>query len=775
MIPLPVCFRFEIRAGLRALLQNRRVSLFIILTLWLGVTLSAGSILAFRRLVLHPLPLPHSEQLHSIRRISKVGSSGIPLADIESIAGTKLFTAVGGYRSQLMTMGVAEPARVNVASVTDGFLDTLGLQIIAGSGLDGTDPSAAMLDEAFWRAAFGSDRGILGHPLVLDGRAYHIAGIVAAGTTLEDRPFQVWVPVSHESTRSSFAFFTTIGRLRPEVPRADAEVALAELFGYGSTSRVSLEPLNRVVVGNTKEITVLVLVGSLGILVASCAVVILFLLGHLLSGAQLHGLIMRTILGATGLALGSRIIGLIGGLVAPAGVLAMGSLLLLERALRLRISSVQGIGGLDRFHVAAVALPCLAVVLLCFFPIFFYILSARLEAGVARAGRAALPESAWLRALMLGSVVALTLSMSITAGLAFTSVSSLYARPLGFQPNGRVAAVIPTNRTATLGQERAFWKALGERIAAARPGTETGVTSTLPLHGGSAVMFLPTPSGTEIGLETITASPGLFRALGVDIQRGRPFADRDDWSNPPVAILNATAARVMFGTVDAAVGKTLSLMTGPVTIVGVSNDHLSRTNQHEVRPVAWLPYLQHSTVATALVVSLGSSDVREFETLIRARVRELDPSRPVDVISLEALVEAPLRRPRMAMYALSIFAAALLIFALGVIAANVTMMLRRRARDTAIRVAHGAAPRHIVTAEIRSVVLPMLTGLAAGVIGALWLARLLAALFSNVQEFDVRTAVALSVGVLALGLVAATVSALTHMRRLNVWAQINGS
>jgi len=768
-------FGFEARAAFRALVQNRRVSLFVIFTLWLGVTLSAGSILAFRRLVLQPLPLPHSEQLHSVRRISKVGSSGLALSDIERVAGADLFSAVGGYRSQLMTMSADVPVRVSVATVTERLLETLGLELIAGQGLDGTDAAAALLDETFWRASFGADRAALGRSFVLDGRTYRVAGIVAAGAILEDRPFQVWVPAPLASSNGSFAFFTTIGRLRPGIPRADAEAAAAQLLGYGSSSRIALEPLNSVVVGNTKEITVLVLVGSLGILVASCAVVILFLLVHLMSGVQLHGLVMRSILGATGLALGARVFGLIAGLVAPAAILAMGSLILLERMLPLGIGSSQDAGGWDGFHVAAVAIPCMGVLLVCFFPIYVYILGARLEAGIARAGRAALPESGWLRGLMLGSVVALTLSLSITAGLAFLSVSSLYARPLGFQPEGRVAAVIPANKGTTLEEERAFWRGLVEEMATARPDIEAGVISTLPLYGGSSMMFLPTHSGEEIGLEVITVSPGLFAALGVDIVQGRRFSDRDDWSSPAVAILNAAAARLLYGSVDDALGKALSLMTGSVNVVGVSENHLSRTNQREARPVVWLPYLQHSTVATALVVSLGRSDVRQVETLIRERARDLDPSRPVDVLSLEALVDAPMRRPRLAMYVLSIFAAALLVFALGVIAGKVTMMLRRRARDTAIRVAHGAATRHIVAAEMRSVLLPMLSGLAAGLLGALWLAGLLGALFSNLQEFDIRAAVGVSAALLALGLASAMISALAHMRRLNVWAQINTS
>lgn len=768
-------YRFEARAALRTLVQNRRVSLFVVATLWLGVTLSAGSILAFRRLVLQPLPLPHSEQLQSVRRITKIGGSGLTVTDINRIAGSGIFMSIGGYRAQLMTMGMAEPVRVNVAGVTDRLLETLGIEIIAGTGLDGTDPAAALLDEHFWRTSFGAHRGVLGQSLVLEGRTYHVAGIVAAGAVLEDRPFQVWVPVSPASLNSRFAFFTTIGRLRTGVPRADAETALAELLGYESSSRISLEPLNRVVVGNTKEITVLVLVGSLGILVASCAVVVLFLLIHLMSGAQLHGLIMRTTLGATGSALGARILALIAGLVTPAAILASGSLLLLERMLPVSLAGAQTARGWDQFHVAAVALPCLAVVLVCYFPILLYIVGARLEAGIARAGRAALPDSGWVRGLMLGSVVALTLSLSITAGLAFLSVSSLYARPLGFAPAGRLAAIIPANRRATLDQERAFWKGLVDATAAASPGGAVGVTSTLPLYGGSTMMFLPTPSGEEVGLETITASPGLLPALGVDIVRGRNFTERDDGSNAAVAMLNAAAARLLYGSIDTAVGKTLSLMTGPVAIVGVSGDHLSRVGQEQARPVVWLPYLQHSTVGTALVASLPRGEVRTFETLIRSKVKDLDPSRPVDVVSLEALVDAPLRRPRLAMYVLSTFAAALLVFALGVIAGNVTMMLRRRARDTAIRVAHGAAPRHIVAAETRKVLTPMLGGIGAGLLGALWLAGLLGALFSHLQAFDVRAAMVLSAALLSLGVGSAMVSAFAHTRRLNVWAEINGS
>lgn len=766
-------FWFEARTAARALLRNRLVSLFVIATLWLGVTLSAGSILAFRQLVLRPLALPDSAQLHSIRRVTRIGMSGLARDDIDRIAETGFFSGVGGYRSQLMTMTSGEPVRVNVATVTPSLLETLGLEINVGNATP-ADPTAALIDEGYSRTAFGADRAVLGRSLTLDGRTFHVAGVVAGGVVLEDRPFQVWVPVSPSSAARGLAFFTTIGRLRPDVPKGDAETALTELLGYGPNARVSLEPLNELIVGNTREITVLVLVGSFGILVASCAVVILFLLLHLMSGSQLHGLIMRTILGATALSLGARLLGSITGLVLPASALALGSLFLLQRTLpgESNLAPVGGLAG-GGILAAAVALPALAVILICFLPIFLYTLGARLEPGISRAGRTALPEGAWVRGLFLASVVALTLSLGISASLAFASVSKLYDRPLGFQPVGRLAAVITASGDTTLERERAFWKALLAEVSGQHPDAEVGVTSTLPLYGGTSVMLLPKASGEEIGLETIAASPGLFNALGINVVRGRGFTDDDDASRPPVAILNETAAKVLYGGVDAALGKRLALMTGPVTVVGVSGDHLSRVVQQEPRPALWLPYLQHSNAGNALVMSVGRTERRHLEQRVRAQVTELDPSRPVEIISLEALVDAPLRRPRLAMYVLSIFAGALLVFSLGVIAGNVIMMLRRQARDTAIRVAHGARRRHIIAAQLKSVLLPMLGGIAAGLAGALWLVGLLGALFSNLEAFDYRTAVVVSLGLVSLGLSAAVLSANAHLHRLDVWSQIN--
>src|SRR6185436_87860 len=55
----------------------------------------------------------------------------------------------------------------------------------------------------------------------------------------------------------------------------------------------------------------------------------------------------------------------------------------------------------------------------------------------------------------------------------------------------------------------------------------------------------------ELTATVIAATPGIFRALGVPILRGRGFDDRDRASGEPVVVLSEFTARKVFGSPDA--------------------------------------------------------------------------------------------------------------------------------------------------------------------------------------------------------------------------------
>src|SRR5207249_332494 len=104
-----------------------------------------------------------------------------------------------------------------------------------------------------------------------------------------------------------------------------------------------------------------------------------------------------------------------------------------------------------------------------------------------------------------------------------------------------------------------FYRTVLERIRALPGVTVAGGVSTLPLDGGRgrlsfAIEGRPSDVGDTPSAEAALATPDYFRALGIDLVRGRLFNEHDDVKSPAAAIVNEKFARVFFPG-DDAVGK----------------------------------------------------------------------------------------------------------------------------------------------------------------------------------------------------------------------------
>jgi hypothetical protein len=734
------------------------------------------SILGFHRIVLNPLPLPMSGQLQLAQRISKTGQIGFTDDQVQQIANANVFASVGGYTSAQMTIPGPDPVRVNVISGTPSLSDTLGVAAILGRTLTGYDAFDAVVDESLWRGLFAADSAIVGRPLVLDGSTFRIVGVVPTLSLLEDRPFQVWIQFPRRAERSRVAFLTTIGRLRPGVPTADAERRLTSILALDPGVRVSVASLNGVVLGNVKEITVLILLGAVSILAASSAVVVLLILIHLTSAQQLHGFVVRRVLGASQSLLAARLMGTLAAIVVPACIVALAGLVFLDHGLlneyAPRARGATGTWGVDGAAALLVSLIAVCVTTVCFVPVFLYVTGARLDAGLTRSGRTSLRDGSLVRGIVLTSVIATTLSFGIAAERAFMAVSRMHHRQIGFQPQNRFAALIPpAARARDLVTERGFWQQLLSEAGQDGRLGDVAATSTVPLFGSTSAWFMPSAGGPEISLEVVTASPGLLKTLGIDLVRGREFSAADNGSNAPVAILNESAARLLYGSGEAALNRTLAVPGRP-TIVGVGGDHVSRVANWQIRPVVWRPYLQHTTVANALIIHQRGMSIRNAGELIRTHVRRIDPTRSVEMLSLETVVERPLRRPRLAMYLMLSFATTLLVFCCCVMVGNLLFVLRLQRRDNALKMALGANSYHLVWAQLRAAGVPLLVGTAFGCAGATALVHFLSSLFENITGLGLATTAVTCLGVAALGTAIVVASTRWHGSRCNVWSEL---
>ncbi|MFL6254592.1 MAG: FtsX-like permease family protein, partial [Pyrinomonadaceae bacterium] len=239
-------------------------------------------------------------------------------------------------------------------------------------------------------------------------------------------------------------------------------------------------------------------------------------------------------------------------------------------------------------------------------------------------------------------------------------------------------------------------------------------------------------------------SPAYFRAVGVPLLRGRPFAESDDINAPQVSIVNEAAARHRWGAEDP-VGKRISFDNGQtwVTIVGVAGNvrqyGLDKEPADEIYgPVAQLAFGQFLVVKT-------KGDPLAASKSLRDAVHEVDSETAVDQVrTLQQVLDDSVANPRLTAWLLGLFAVVALVITAAGISGVMALAVTQRTREIGIRIALGATRTGIVTMIMRQGLMLVLVGLALGVAGALALNGLIASLLYSTPRADPLTFAAVS-------------------------------
>ena len=192
----------------------------------------------------------------------------------------------GGLTSRRSARVGGDWRDVTVANVSSDFFRLIGARPVFGrlfseeEDRDGAQP-IAVLGHSFWRQAFGGDRGILGHEIVIDQKSFIIIGVLAPevrfpGSGLRD----VWTPLNARLSLGcgGRGGILAVARLRPGITHDSAQAELdalrepisREMSCMGTTSAV-VKPLRDYVVGEVRG-TFLTLFGAAGfLLLLACA------------------------------------------------------------------------------------------------------------------------------------------------------------------------------------------------------------------------------------------------------------------------------------------------------------------------------------------------------------------------------------------------------------------------------------------------------------------------------------------------------------------------
>ena len=709
----------------------------------------------------------------------------------------KDLAAVDNGRIAAMRFG-ERVERVNVARVTGNYFALLGLRINAGRPLRESDtepsaPAAAVISDALWAHAFGTEPATIGQIIKLDGKAVTIVGIAPRRFTGIDagRPIDVWLPLVPPPTSTEERGnrgLSLVGRLDDgislEKAQAQLDMLAADLahefpvtnmgtlgnshaprpMRVAATTRI--DPPAR---GAVLALSAVLMGGVALVLALACANVTNLLLSR--ATARAREIAVRRALGA-----GSR--RLLRQLLTETLVLAMGATVLgllfaawtadaLPSFFPPEIAQALDATPGDRVIAFALALATTSAVLVAIGPALRAIRPPLAQSLRGAAGDITERSTSRTRKVLVSAQIAIACVLLITAALLVESVrNQLHADP-GFTTRNALLANVDLPPVIDEESGERFFDTSLDAIRAL-PGVKAASwVRSLPLSSVSRRRFepegyMPRP-GEDLELQANVVAPGYFRTLGIALVSGRDFSEDDDASTERIAIVNeALAARFFNGD---AIGRHLVDSGGrTLEIVGVVRNGRSTTVTRIEPPTVFYPLRQEYSPGMSLVVHASGSPAGLAEPVRRA-VRAANPDVPVfRMITLDDHIRQSAAAERLSASLVSTCGALSVALAMVGLYGALAYLVSRRTREIGVRIALGAEPRHVMMLVVLDGLGIAAAGVTGGIVCAVVFARLLRSMLYGVSATHAPTYLSVAALLVIVAFAAAYVPARRAIR-----------
>jgi predicted permease len=410
---------------------------------------------------------------------------------------------------------------------------------------------------------------------MFDGEPREIVGVMPAASTLP-LSGDCWVPLKFAERdlagQRGAHYLTVVGRLRPGATVASAQnemrllaTRMAAASSGNDRSSISVVPLARALVGTSVDAPLMLLSGAVVLVfLVACVNVAGLALGA--SIGRRRDLAVRAALGASrarlarGLLLESTLLATTGGAIGTAlAILGTRLIATLRQVTIARLDETRVDAQVLAF---AAGLTILAVVLFGVLPAW-----QAARRGVSSELAAASTRSTLdvarirLRSVLVATEIGLAAALLVGGGLLARSFLSLARVPLGFDTRFAETCSIslPPATYATPERRAAFMDDLLARVSARSDVDAAGAIFGLPLSdfNYSIIAFerdgIRTTSDDQprLRLQVRVVSPSYFRAMEIPILRGRAIDGRDRPGAPPIAVVNAAAATLLWPDADA--------------------------------------------------------------------------------------------------------------------------------------------------------------------------------------------------------------------------------
>jgi putative ABC transport system permease protein len=342
----------------------------------------------------------------------------------------------------------------------------------------------------------------------------------------------------------------------------------------------------------------------------------------------------------------------------------------------------------------------------------------------------------------------LTQVLVVAAGLLIRSAILLQSVSPGFSTGNLLVTniVLPVSRYATDGVRETGFQQVEQAIAAVPGVASVGRTLIAPIHGGGWNCQTWHEGADHNDKSAVianvrSADPGYFKTMKTPLLLGRTFTSADVSNSPPVAVLNQTLARKLYGAANP-IGRHMgSCVFGgdkPIwlEIVGVTGDMRANGLADEAPSEAYFATTQFVNGYNAYVIR-GSVPVLTLLPSIRRAVASVDPMLALSAIStMDDAIGQRLALPRFTMWLLMLLGGIGLVLALVGVYGVISYIVTQRTREVGVRIALGADPRTIQWMLVRQGLLLGVGGVAVGSVTSLAVTRYLGAMMYGITAHD---------------------------------------
>jgi predicted permease len=762
-------FFLDLRFAFRQLIRRPGFSALLLLTVAVAIGANVAIFSVLEGIVLRPLPYPEAEKILAVWETPEGESrwyqpfSGPDYLDVREETRTMEEFGVINLR-YLNLAGEGEPVRLGAGAVTASLFDLLGMQPAQGrtfteeEEFDGNH-RVAVLSHGLWQSQFGGQEGVVGRRVSVDGEPFEIIGIMPpdfrAPTPWGGRDLtRLWIPLvlPRDGSRRGSHWLGAYGRMADDVTPDAVEAELAVIAerlseAYPNTNamtRMWVQPMMARTLGGISSVLLYLLVTVGLVLLIACANVASMLLARGMNrsselairasmGAGRRGLVRQLLTESLVL---SVIGGAVGVLLAYWGVDALKAVM--PESIP-RVTSIE----VDRTVLGfAAGITVFTGILVGLAPSFFA--SRANLSEVIKHGRASRGGGAGRNRLLSGLVMAqlaIGFVMVNAAMVLAASYENVLHQPMNFATDEVLVTEVSLGGPAyeEPHTRRAFWEELVQRARGFPGVVQAGITSKLPLQGGTNGGVLVRdmvfdPSVQDYLVEHSFVSDGYLEAMGIPLLAGRTLSQQDmeaaavyagldsGMASLPI-IINRTMAQELWPDGDAMGELVRPYDSEPyymAEVVGIVEDVRQWGPEQDPLPEMYFPHTAEvwGPIWGRLIVRTAG-DPSTLAGGIQAAVREIDAGIPTATpLTMGKILRNVTAGRRFSMLLVVLFAATALLLIVAGTYGVLSYGVSQRTHEIGVRMTLGANKGKVTALFLTRVGLFLLIGLGTGLFGA---------------------------------------------------------